>query len=90
MPDGIEYLVEDINRKLLLIAAFKLPKKADRLIDAIVADMIQLQSQIEAKTHRMAEKASGLPHRTVGWRQKDKNADSTPNTQTENAKAEGR
>lgn len=61
MPDGITYLLRDINRKLLLVAEFDLPKKADRLMDALFADMIQLEGQIkkyaDSTTNAQAENA---------------------------------
>lgn len=51
-PDGTTYLLDEINRKLFLIAAFKLPPKADRLIDAVMADVEKLRGLIKKENDR--------------------------------------
>jgi len=57
--DDISYLLDDINRKLFLLAAFKIPNKADKLIDAIMADVERVRGRMSK------EKESNGPKKTA-------------------------
>lgn len=60
------YLLDNINRKLFLIAEFRLPTKADRLIDSVMADVEKLRGLISADspTNTQAENAEAEGRQT--------------------------